>query len=397
MKQDANNETAVAQPPRAGTARGGLQIAWGGWMAAATGIVSLVLAVAALKSLGTVLKPLAFAWVLMLVLAPMVKACVRWLRIPETLAIVLSVLIAVYACFEIGAFINSLIATFVPKYGEYADKLQALLKGMYSSLHPQAVAMLREFDWQSGLSKRVLSLSGMVISASSTSVMVFIITAFLLIERRDFGLKVASAFADSRRILEVVGSISTQVSRYLILQCVISAATGVATWLALWAIGIDFSVTWGFLAFLLNFIPTIGSILAAIPPLLIALVQYAPETYIPFFEALASILAIQMLIGNVISPRVMGNHLNLSPVAILVSLLFWNWLWGVPGALLATPVTAALKIVCDNIEVLRPVGILLGSGRPLRRGGAPDVPDAARRRRSHRRRQMRNRQQNPNQ
>ena len=258
MKQDANNETAVAQPPRAGTARGGLQIAWGGWMAAATGIVSLVLAVAALKSLGTVLKPLAFAWVLMLVLAPMVKACVRWLRIPETLAIVLSVLIAVYACFEIGAFINSLIATFVPKYGEYADKLQALLKGMYSSLHPQAVAMLREFDWQSGLSKRVLSLSGMVISASSTSVMVFIITAFLLIERRDFGLKVASAFADSRRILEVVGSISTQVSRYLILQCVISAATGVATWLALWAIGIDFSVTWGFLAFLLNFIPTIG-------------------------------------------------------------------------------------------------------------------------------------------
>lgn len=341
-----------------------------GWTALATCFMALVLAFVALKSLGTVLKPLAFAWVLTLILAPMVKAIVKWLRLPETLAILIAMAIAIFAFFEVGVFVNSLVSSFVPKYAEYAEKLQALLKHFYDSLHPQAVAMLREFDWQAGLSKQVLSLSGIVISASSTTAIVLIITAFMLIEHRDFSLKAEGAFGgDSGRVLDVVGSISTQVSRYLILQCVISAATGIVTWLALWAIGVDFAATWGFLAFILNFIPTIGSILAAIPPLLIALVQHAPESYIPFFEALVAILAIQMIIGNVISPRLMGSRLNLSPVVILVSLLFWHWLWGVPGALLATPVTAAIKIVCDNLEPLKPLGVLLGSGRPLRRAG----------------------------
>ena len=340
---------------------------WGGWTAAAAGIVALVASFAALKALGSVLKPLVFAWVLMLVLAPLVKVLVKRLRIPETLAILVAMAFAIFLFFELGGFVNSLVSSFVPKYGEYAEKLQALLKHFYSMLPSKAVSMLNEMDWLGGVSKKVLSLSGMAISASSTAAIVLIITAFLLIERRDFAVKVVGAFDSPHRILDIVGTISTQVSRYLILQCAISAATGVAVWLALWAIGIDFAVTWGFLAFILNFIPTIGSIIASIPPLLIALVQHAPGSYVPFFEALAAILAIQTLIGNVISPRVMGNRLNLSPVVILVSLLFWNWLWGVPGALLATPVTAAIKIICDNIGPLRPVGVLLGSGRPLRR------------------------------
>ena len=157
-----------------------------------------------------------------------------------------------------------------------------------------------------------------------------------------------------------------QVSRYLLLQFVISLATGVCVWLALWAIGVEFALTWGVLAFVLNFIPTIGSIIASIPPILIALVQYAPDSYWQAVVTAIALLAIQMTIGNVISPRVMGNHLNLSPVAVLVSLLFWSWLWGPAGALLSVPVTAAIKIVCDNIAPLAPIGVLLGSGRAVR-------------------------------
>ena len=82
--------------------------------------------------------------------------------------------------------------------------------------------------------------------------------------------------------------------------------------------------------------------------------------------AALALLAIQMTIGNVISPRVMGDHLNLSPVAVLVFLLFWSWLWGPAGALLSVPITAAIKIVCDNIGPLSPIGVLLGSGRAVR-------------------------------
>lgn len=349
-----------------GSRQGDSGPAWGGWMAAALGVVAAILAFTALRSLGSVLKPLAFAWVLMLMLAPLVKFASSKLRMPEGLAILLSMAVAIFVFFKIGAFVNSLVSSFVSQYSFYAEKFQSLLKYFYSQLPDTAVAMLREFDWVGGISEHVFSLSGMVISASSTAATVLIITAFLLVERRDLALKLNRAFSDSGRANQIVGSISAQVSRYLLLQCLISAATGLAIWLALWGIGIDFAATWGALAFALNFIPTVGSILASIPPLLTALVQYAPGSYLPFFVALAAILAIQTLIGNVISPRLMGNRLNLSPVVILVSLLFWNWLWGIPGALLATPFTAAMKIICDNIKPFEPIGIFLGSGRQLR-------------------------------
>ena len=155
-------------------------------------------------------------------------------------------------------------------------------------------------------------------------------------------------------------------SRYLLLQFFISLATGLCVWLALWAIGVEFALTWGVLAFVLNFIPTIGSIIASIPPILIALVQYAPGSYWPAIVTACALLAIQLAIGNVISPRVMGDQLNLSPVAVLVFLLFWSWLRGPAGALLSVPVTAAIKIVCDNIAPLAPIGVLLGAGRAVR-------------------------------
>ena len=148
------------------------------------------------------------------------------------------------------------------------------------------------------------------------------------------------------------------------------AAAGVAFVISLFlkntAINTIICVGLGVLAFVLNFIPTIGSIIASIPPILIALVQYAPHSYWQAVVTAIALLAIQMAIGNVISPRVMGNHLNLSPVAVLVSLLFWSWLWGPAGALLSVPVTAAIKIVCDNIAPLAPIGVLLGSGRAVR-------------------------------
>jgi AI-2 transport protein TqsA len=137
-------------------------------------------------------------------------------------------------------------------------------------------------------------------------------------------------------------------------------------WFALTLIGVDFAVTWGALAFFLNFIPTVGSIAASLPPILLALVQFYPSIW-PGFITLLSILTIQLGMGNGIAPKVLGDQLNLSPVVILLSLLFWGWLWGVVGALLSVPITAALKIVCENIEPLHPISVMMGSGKSYRR------------------------------
>ena len=142
----------------------------------------------------------------------------------------------------------------------------------------------------------------------------------------------------------------------------ISAVTGVCVWLALSALGVDFAKTWGALAFLLNFIPTIGSILASIPPILIAIVQFAPDQTWKAFVAAGVLLGIQMVIGNGISPKIMGDRLNLSPVVVLLSLMFWGWLWGVVGALLSVPIASAIKIICDNVEPLHPLGTMMGAG-----------------------------------
>ena len=174
----------------------------------------------------------------------------------------------------------------------------------------------------------------------------------------------------AKRVDSIVSAIAGQISRYLYLQFLISFATGFCVWLALTIIKVDFAVTWGALAFILNFIPTIGSIVASIPPILLALVQYYdPNSDVNWWPAIAtavSLLTIQMVIGNGIAPKVMGDNLNLSPVVVLLSLIFWWWLWGPIGALLSIPIASAIKIVCENIEPLRPISIMMGSGKAYR-------------------------------
>jgi predicted PurR-regulated permease PerM len=131
-------------------------------------------------------------------------------------------------------------------------------------------------------------------------------------------------------------------------------------------IGVDFAVTWGALAFFLNFIPTVGSILASIPPVLLALVQFYPSLW-PAVITLLAVTTIQMGMGNALAPKVMGDQLNLSPVVVLLSLLFWGWLWGIVGALISIPIAAAIKIVCENIKTLHPISVMMGSGKTYRR------------------------------
>ncbi len=331
------------------------------------GILALIACFAVVRILQPVLMPLAFAWVLSAMLAPLVRKLTKW-HVPHGLAVAFAIIVTVFLFFRAGILVNELVSSFVAKYGEYSAKLSSLLKFFYAKLPSRAVEVLTAFDWQTRAGRMVMSLSGLLISLSSKVVMVLIVTAFLLIEQRDFGNKLEAAFPDkiADKISSVIGSITNQVSRYLLLQFVISLATGICVWLALWAIGVEFSLTWGVLAFVLNFIPTIGSILASIPPVLVALVQFAPGSYWPAVVTALALLAIQMAIGNIISPRMMGDHLNLSPVVVLVFLLFWSWLWGPAGALLSVPVTAAIKIVCDNIGPLSPIGVLLGSGRAVR-------------------------------
>ena len=117
-----------------------------------------------------------------------------------------------------------------------------------------------------------------------------------------------------------------------------------------------------------------GSIIATIPPVVMAIIQFSPGLFRPFV-VLVSLTAIQLLIGNVITPKVMGDKLGVSPVMILLSLLLWGMIWGIPGALLSTPIISIIKIVCENLPVLHPIAILIGSGESVRKLPNVEVPE----------------------
>jgi predicted PurR-regulated permease PerM len=202
----------------------------------------------------------------------------------------------------------------------------------------------------------------------SQLVLVIIFLFFILLGKPFFRYKILKSFSseDADQIARITFSITGQIRRYLSLQFLISFTTGILVWLALEIIGVDFAVTWGALAFFLNFIPTVGSIVGSIPPILLALVQFYPSIW-PGVITLFALLTIQLGMGNALAPKLMGDQLNLSPVVVLLSLLFWGWLWGIVGALLSIPIAAAIKIVCENIKTLHPISVMMGSGKSLQR------------------------------
>ncbi|MCY4159236.1 MAG: AI-2E family transporter, partial [Bacteroidetes bacterium] len=161
------------------------------------------------------------------------------------------------------------------------------------------------------------------------------------------------------RITSVTDNISQQVRQYLVAKTLVSLGTGLLIFFVLWILRVDYPVFWGFLAFLLNYIPNIGSFIAVLLPFGFALLQFDTLT-IPIIAALLMWL-IQMIMGNVVDPRLMAFSLNLSPLLVIVSLIFWGWLWGVAGMILAVPLTATLKIFFENIDSLRPIAVLMGS------------------------------------
>ena len=171
-------------------------------------------------------------------------------------------------------------------------------------------------------------------------------------ERRVGGAKTVTN--DRRRVTKIV----REVQAYLGIKTLVSLAIGLLAWL----LGLDFPILLGLIGFVLNYIPTVGSILAAIPALFFSLVQFA--TFGSFMFVVIGYGAINMVFGNMIEPILMGRRLGLSTLVVILSLLFWYWVWGPVGALLAVPLTMVVKIMLENTEDLRWVGILLDKSPP---------------------------------
>jgi predicted PurR-regulated permease PerM len=163
----------------------------------------------------------------------------------------------------------------------------------------------------------------------------------------------------AQRICDMLERITQELQTYLSAKAFISLVTAILVHVLLVFFDIDFAILWALLAFMLNFIPSIGSIFAAIPPILIAVLKF--DSIMPAAWVAIYFTAINVVLGGLVEPRLMGQRLNLSPLLVILSLLFWGWLWGLTGMALSVPIMASIKIVCENIPQLRFASVLMSS------------------------------------
>jgi AI-2 transport protein TqsA len=197
--------------------------------------------------------------------------------------------------------------------------------------------------------------------------LILIYLGFLFLEQGHFSNKISALVSNPDREDEahrIITRIRDDIQKYISIKMFTSSLTGILSFTFLFTVGVDFAAVWGLLIFLLNFIPTVGSIVATIFPALIALAQ--SDGYTLFFLVLLGIGALQICIGNILEPRLMGSSFNLSPVVILLNLALWNAIWGIPGMFLCVPFLIIVAIVLSHFPQTRPVAIMLSSDGNLR-------------------------------
>lgn len=200
-------------------------------------------------------------------------------------------------------------------------------------------------------------------SVIANGFLIYLTTVFILLEASILPNKIKTSLKNRSETFEDLSTIADDVKRYLAIKTLISLATGVLVMVWLTFLHVKYPIVWGLIAFLLNFVPSIGSFIAAIPPTLLALVQPGLGIGAALWTA-AGFLVINVVIGNIIEPRLMGQRFGLSTLVVFLSLIFWGWVLGPMGMLLSVPLTMTVKIVLQSHEDTRTMAILLGSQNP---------------------------------
>jgi predicted PurR-regulated permease PerM len=336
------------------------------------GLLTVFIAGVVLYQLRSILLPFVIAVLLSNIFEPVVVALKRR-GVPTAISLLVVLLTFALVLFLVALVVYSSIDTLTQQLPVYEARLRSLIGQAVSSLSGLAVVLnidVKELDWSSAvqfssLTSALTSGVGSFINMLTNLFLILLFMLFILAGSGELEGKIRAAFHPRRatQITTVLKSINERVRQYLVTKTVISTATALVALVILLLLGIDFPFVWAVLTFLLNFVPNIGSIIAVLLPFLLSLLQFGfGGTSLLLLLLLGST---QMIIGNVIEPRLMAFRLNLSTLFVLVSLIFWGWLWGVWGMILAIPIMASIKIVFEQIEWLRPYAILMG--RHIRR------------------------------
>ncbi|MBO8456916.1 MAG: AI-2E family transporter [Spirochaetes bacterium] len=338
--------------------------------------ISAVLFFSILKIMASVVIPIVIAVFLSFVLYPLVKFINKKVRIPGLsksgvfgiISVIVIIGIAIYILMSVLFSSTKSMLSVYPKYEARLTEFYITVSNFFDLSFNNEQSLFENLWNQLGIrnavQKAAISTSGTFINFFKTLMIILLTMFFLLLEFSQFGKKIPLIFKGKReqQVRNLLSDITRETTVYLSTKFYISLITGILVYLAFLFIGLDFPVLWGFLAFVLNFIPNIGSIAVGVGAIFFSFLQFWPEP-LPIILVAVSILAIEMIMGNILEPKIQGNNLGLSPFIIITSLSFWGWLWGFPGMVLSVPMMVVLKIICGSVESLKPISILMGTDK----------------------------------
>jgi AI-2 transport protein TqsA len=346
------------------------------------GFAAFVVIVAGMRMAQPLLVPLALASFLTVTSMPLLNWLRGPARIPSLLAIPMVLLLIIALLFAIGFIATNSILEIREAVPAYVERFSEIYLRVITWLLDHRVivpgALEEVLFGPASLMNLVTGLLRGLAGFMSMAFLVALITLFLLAEASGVPRKLRALPGQADADLHRFGQIMDEVQRYLAIKTITSLSTGML--IGLWAlmIGLDFPLFWGLTAFLLNYIPTIGSLVAAVPAVLVGLLQLGPGGAM---TTAAGYLVVNTVIGNLIEPAVMGRGLGLSPFVVLVALLFWGFVWGPIGMLLALPLTMVVKILLENSRQFAWVGVLMGPAQDARAEVPVVAPPRMRRKR----------------
>ena len=326
----------------------------------------MFLAVYALNSLSTILTPIAIAiliWFLINALASQIKR-LPFLspKVADIVAIPLSLIFIVYFMIEIGSFITSSMMELSSTISQLDSKINILIEKLTLMTSIDFTTPLQKFFQEFSLSGVINKVISAFSAIFSNLIQIFLYVLFLLIDQQFFGAKLNALFPKKEnriRVEHILVSISKGVKTYIFITTLVSLLTGFLTFVICEIFSLQGAVLWGFIAFVLNFIPTIGSIIAVLIPTIFALIQFPLISDVLFLTL--CLVIIQFLIGNIIYPKLMGNKLNISQFVVIVSLVVWGAMWGTIGMFLSVPLMMILLIICSQFEGSKKLAILISA------------------------------------
>ncbi len=329
-------------------------------------VIVLVISFFLLRELKSILIPFFLAVIITFIFHPLYKF-LKSKKIPGWAAILIILLIIVVISNMASVFIFTSVNSFAADFPKYEVKFRTFFQSLITSLKftPQDVESLNEslnlkkLLMEGSITSTITSVFSSVVGIFGDFVLILIYVVFLLSELGSIKERIGRAFSAERakQIDALLGEIFGDVKKYIVRKTLINLAQGIIVGTILWAFGVDYYFIWGFLCFFSRYVPNIGSLISIILPSIIAFLQF--DNIVTPIIIIILMIIVDNIIGNVLEPKYLGDQLDLSPLLLLLSLIFWGYVWGIVGMILSVPIMSMIKITLSKFENTKPLAILM--------------------------------------